>query len=51
MNISPHLALASWGMILLVVMAVKRLVGARGLIAGFKRARVEVIPSLPLERK
>jgi simple sugar transport system permease protein len=51
LSISPHLALASWGMILLVVMAVKRLFGARGLIAGFKRGRVEVIPSLPLKRK
>jgi simple sugar transport system permease protein len=28
MNISPHLALASWGMILLLVMAVKRFAGS-----------------------
>ena len=32
MNVSPHLALASWGMILLLVMAIRRFAGARGVL-------------------
>jgi simple sugar transport system permease protein len=40
MNVSPHLALASWGAILLLVMAIKRFVGTRGLLAGINRPRL-----------
>jgi simple sugar transport system permease protein len=50
MNVSPHLALASWGMILLLVMAVKRFVGTRSLFAGLSRPRSEVIATVPLDR-
>jgi simple sugar transport system permease protein len=42
MNVSPHLALASWGVILLVVMTVKRVVPALQL--GTKRSRSEARP-------
>jgi simple sugar transport system permease protein len=51
MNVSLHLALASWGMILLLVIAVKRLVGARGLIAVLNRPRVEVMSGRPPHRE
>jgi hypothetical protein len=49
MNVSPHLALASWGMILLFVMAIKRLAGTRGALLGIKRSRSEVVSALPLD--
>jgi simple sugar transport system permease protein len=51
MNVSPHLALASWGMILLLVMAAKRLVGTQGLIAVLDRPRAAVTPGSPLQRE
>jgi simple sugar transport system permease protein len=51
MNVSPHLALASWGLILLLVMAVKRFAGIPGLLAGITRSRSKVIPGLPLDRE
>lgn len=51
MNVSPHLALASWGLILLLVMAVKRFAGIPGLLAGITRSRPKVIPGLPLDRE
>jgi simple sugar transport system permease protein len=50
MNVSPHLALASWGLILLLVMVVKRFLGTRSLFAGLNRPRSEVIATLPLDR-
>ena len=50
MNVSPHLALASWGMILLLVMAVKRLAGTRSLTAALNRSRPEVASRPPLDR-
>jgi simple sugar transport system permease protein len=49
MNVSPHLALASWGMILLLVMAIKRFAGTRGVLLGIKRSRSEVVSALPLD--
>jgi simple sugar transport system permease protein len=51
MNVSPHLALASWGLILLLVMAVKRFAGIPGLLAGISRSRSKVTPGLPLDRE
>jgi simple sugar transport system permease protein len=51
MNVSPHLALASWGLILLLVMAVKRFAGTLGLLAGISRARSKAISGLPLEQE
>jgi simple sugar transport system permease protein len=51
MNVSPHLALASWGAILLLVMAVKRLVGTRGLIVKLRGSRLGAVPSPPLKKK
>ena len=50
MNVSPHLALASWGMILLLVMAVKRLAGTRSLTAALNRSQPEVASRPPLDR-
>ena len=50
MNVSPHLALASWGTILLLVMAVKRLVGTRSVTAAFNRRQLEVKSRPPLDR-
>jgi simple sugar transport system permease protein len=49
MNVSPHLALASWGMILLFVMAIKRFARTRGVLLGIKRSRPEVVSALPLD--
>lgn len=51
MNVSPHLALASWGLILLLVMAVKRFGGTPGLIAGIKRSQPEAMLNAPVERE
>src|SRR5262249_51223733 len=50
MNVSPHLALASWGTILLLVMAVKRLVGTRSLTAALNHRQRELTSRPPLER-
>lgn len=49
MNVSPHLALASWGGILLLVMAIKRTARPRRLAATDARApaRKGAIPSAP----
>jgi simple sugar transport system permease protein len=49
MNVSPHLALASWGLVLLLVMAVKRFGGTRGLLLGIKRSPAEVVSALPVD--
>ena len=46
MNVSPHLALASWGVILLLVMTVKRFASALRLAPRLKRSRLEVRPGL-----
>jgi simple sugar transport system permease protein len=46
MNVSPHLALASWGMILLFVMAIKRFAGTRGVLLGISRSEVVSAPPL-----
>jgi simple sugar transport system permease protein len=51
MNVSPHLALASWGVILLLVMAAKRFVGTRSLIAVLNRPRLEAMSGLPPRRE
>jgi simple sugar transport system permease protein len=50
MSVSPHLALASWGLVLLLVMAVKRFAGTGGFVAGVKRSRQDVTSALPLDR-
>lgn len=42
MNVSPQLALASWGLILLLVMAVNRFTGRGAFAAGIKRSRPDV---------
>ena len=50
MNVSPHLALASWGGILLLVMAIKRTARPRRLAvstAAIASARQGAIPSAP----
>jgi simple sugar transport system permease protein len=44
MNVSPHLALASWGVILLLVMTVTRVAPALRLAPRMKRSRAEVRP-------
>ena len=44
MNVSPHLALASWGVILLLVMTVKRFAAALRLAPRMKHSRSEVRP-------
>jgi simple sugar transport system permease protein len=44
MNVSPHLALASWGVILLLVMTVKRVVPTLRLARRMKRPVAEVRP-------
>ncbi len=49
LNVSPHLALASWGLILLLVMAVKRFAGTRAFIGGAKRSRPKAASALPLD--
>ena len=51
MNVSPNLALASWGMILLFVMAIKRFARTRGVLLGIKRSRSEVVSALPLPQE
>jgi simple sugar transport system permease protein len=51
MNVSPHLALASWGLILLLVMAVKRFAATPGLLDGISRTRSKAISGLPLEQE
>jgi len=45
MNISPHLALASWGFILLFVMAVKRFAGSLHFGSRTRRARADLDPN------
>lgn len=50
MNVSPQLALASWGLILLLVMAVNRFTGRGAFAAGIKRSRPDVASALPLDR-
>lgn len=50
LNVSPHLSLASWGLILLLVMAVKRFAGTRGFFARTKRSRPEVTSARPIDR-
>jgi simple sugar transport system permease protein len=46
MNVSPHLALASWGVILLLVMTVKRFAPALRLAPRTKHSRSEAPPGL-----
>ena len=50
MNVSPRLALASWGLILLLVMAVKRFAGTSGRFAATTHSQSEVLPALPFDR-
>ncbi len=50
LNVSPHLALASWGLILLLVMAVKRFAGTSGRFAAITRSQSEVLPAPQLDR-
>jgi ribose/xylose/arabinose/galactoside ABC-type transport system permease subunit len=50
MNVSPHLALASWGLLLLLVMAVKRFAGTSGRFAATTHSQSEVLPALPFDR-
>jgi simple sugar transport system permease protein len=49
MNVSPHLALASWGLILLLVMAVKRFAGMFHPFAAITRSRSEAVSARPLD--
>ena len=49
MGVSPHLALASWGLVLLLVMAVKRLAGSGGFFVRAKHSRRDVMSALPPE--
>ncbi len=49
MNVSPHLGLASWGIILLLVIAVKRFAGMSGGFAKITHSQSEVVSAPPLE--
>jgi len=51
LNVSPHLALSSWGAILLLVMAVKRFAPAVRPTSRSKRSVSEAAPAAPIDHK